>query len=67
MTLRTILLLAAVATTGATMAQVKGCNDPLASNYNSAATVNDGSCTYTDTNITPTASRLAGGVMLVSV
>lgn len=40
----------------ASLAQVKGCNDPLASNYNSAATVNDGSCTYTDTSVTPTAS-----------
>lgn len=27
-------------------AQVCGCTDPLASNYNAAATINDGSCTY---------------------
>ena len=27
-------------------AQIKGCTDPLAINYNSAAVMNDGSCTY---------------------
>ncbi len=27
-------------------AQIKGCTDPLANNYNSAAGMNDGSCTY---------------------
>jgi len=27
-------------------AQISGCTDPMASNYNSTATVNDGSCTY---------------------
>lgn len=34
-------------------AQVYGCKDPLANNYNAAATVNDGSCTYNTTNYTP--------------
>lgn len=34
-------------------AQVYGCKDPTANNYNSAATVNDGSCTYTTTSYTP--------------
>lgn len=29
-----------------TCAQTSGCTDPLASNYNSSATANDGSCTY---------------------
>ena len=48
-----MLLLLAHATA---FAQVKGCNDPLANNYNSAATVNDGSCTYTDTFVTPVSS-----------
>ncbi|MEP7233145.1 MAG: hypothetical protein ABI691_23000 [Ginsengibacter sp.] len=33
--------------------QVNGCTDPLANNYNAAATVNDGSCTYNTTNYTP--------------
>jgi hypothetical protein len=33
--------------------QVSGCKDPLANNYNPAATINDGSCTYTVTTYTP--------------
>jgi len=33
--------------------QVRGCKDPLANNYNSSATVNDGSCTYNATSYTP--------------
>lgn len=33
-----------------------GCTDPLANNYNSSATVNDGSCTYDPANISPTSS-----------
>jgi hypothetical protein len=34
-------------------AQVYGCNDPLANNYNPAVTNNDGSCTYNLTSYTP--------------
>jgi len=56
-----LTLIAVVATTHGLSAQVKGCNDPLASNYNSAATVNDGSCSYTDSGITP-----LSGLSLVS-
>lgn len=33
--------------------QVYGCTDPDAVNYNSSATVNDGSCTYNNTSYTP--------------
>lgn len=33
--------------------QVSGCTDPYANNYNAAATVNDGSCTYNTTTYTP--------------
>ena len=36
------------------VAQVSGCTDPLAYNYNSQATENDGSCLYRDTSVTPT-------------
>lgn len=44
--------------TGAMMAAEKsqaqaGCNDPYATNYNAAATSNDGSCIYAATSITP--------------
>lgn len=34
-------------------AQVNGCTDPVASNYNSLATVNNGTCTYTNVSRTP--------------
>lgn len=34
-------------------AQVYGCKDPLATNYNPSATDNDGSCVYNVTNYTP--------------
>lgn len=34
-------------------AQVYGCTDPLANNYNSAATVNNGKCAYNTTSYTP--------------
>jgi hypothetical protein len=33
--------------------QVYGCKDPMANNYNAAATINDGSCTYNATSYTP--------------
>ncbi len=33
--------------------QAPGCKDPMANNYNAAATVNDGSCTYDVTSYTP--------------
>lgn len=37
-----------------TTAQVSGCPDPAAQNYNAAATVNNGSCLYSKATITPT-------------
>jgi hypothetical protein len=33
--------------------QIYGCTDPLANNYNNAATVNNGSCTYNPVSIGP--------------
>src|SRR5215216_1562596 len=36
-----------------TQAQISGCPDPAANNYNSSATINDGSCTYNDAAINP--------------
>ena len=35
-------------------AQTAGCTDPLAINYNSLSTINDGSCTYSNASISPT-------------
>src|SRR5215831_9287481 len=34
-------------------AQVQGCPDPAANNYDSLATVNDGSCTYSSAILDP--------------
>ena len=34
-------------------AQISGCTDPLSKNYNSLATVNDGSCAYVSVKIKP--------------
>ncbi|MBK9638110.1 MAG: hypothetical protein IPO63_09940 [Bacteroidetes bacterium] len=34
-----------------TQAQVSGCTDPQANNYNNAATINNGSCTYNATSL----------------
>ncbi|MEL1245068.1 T9SS type A sorting domain-containing protein [Flavobacterium sp. DGU11] len=37
-------------------AQVAGCTDALSNNYNSQATVNDGSCTYSSSSVGPITS-----------
>jgi Secretion system C-terminal sorting domain len=37
-------------------AQISGCTDPLANNYNAVASRNDGSCTYHFTSISPLVS-----------
>ncbi|WJS94803.1 T9SS C-terminal target domain-containing protein [Flavobacterium johnsoniae] len=39
--------------TTAAYAQISGCNDPKAENYNSKATFNDGSCSYKDLKLKP--------------
>jgi len=39
-------------------AQTYGCIDPLASNYNAAATINDGSCIYDVTSVSPVTSNI---------
>ena len=50
---RIIVLITLCATLGYTKAQVCGCTDPRANNYNPQATVNDGSCTYASTTASP--------------
>ena len=49
----TMYLLISIGSTHYIDAQIRGCTDPLASNYNSSATINDGSCTYPAMSITP--------------
>jgi hypothetical protein len=44
-------------------AQILGCTDPLANNYSSSATQNDGSCTYSNTSITPITSVQLGSAL----
>ena len=34
-------------------AQIAGCTDPLANNYNSHATINNGSCVYNTVTVSP--------------
>ncbi|MHC1776277.1 MAG: dockerin type I domain-containing protein [Lentimicrobium sp.] len=51
-----VLLLGFYLISGQSKAQVYGCTDPLANNYNASATTNNGSCTYNSTSVSPTAS-----------
>lgn len=44
-------------------AQVIGCTDPLSRNFNPAATVNDGSCTYKNTYVNPVRSQVLPAVV----
>lgn len=46
-----------------TDAQTNGCTDPLASNYSSSATVNDGSCTYGSATVLPVSEILLPEVL----
>ena len=50
---RIIVFITLCATLGYAKAQVCGCTDPRANNYNPQATVNDGSCTYASTTVSP--------------
>jgi len=50
-----------------TTAQIAGCTDPSANNFNPSATQNDGSCTYDASSIAPKASfNLAGNLLETS-
>lgn len=52
-------LLPAILTLACTIhlhAQTAGCTDPLANNFNAAATINDGSCLYNNASVSPASS-----------
>ncbi len=51
-----LFLILLLSCTVSVQAQVRGCTDPLANNYNASATINDGSCIYPNINLTPEAS-----------
>jgi len=44
-------------------AKINGCTDPLATNYNSSATKNDGSCIYNNGSISPSSSFILSGIL----
>ncbi len=50
------LILVFIILSGNAHAQIYGCTDRLALNYNSSATINDGSCIYNLSNISPLGS-----------
>ncbi len=45
-------------------AQLAGCPDPQASNYNAEAIINDGSCQYPSTSLSPVSSQQLPGEMV---
>ena len=51
--LNPLILLLLLLTWQNSVAQIPGCIDPLATNYNNGATLNDGSCVYTTVYVTP--------------
>ncbi len=44
-------------------AQTPGCTDPLATNYNASATMNDGSCNYPNSNVAPVSSFVMDAIL----
>ncbi|MDZ7615226.1 MAG: hypothetical protein U5K51_17135 [Flavobacteriaceae bacterium] len=52
--MKKLLLISIVASVLHIKAQTAGCTDPLAINYNSLSSINDGSCIYSDASISPT-------------
>lgn len=58
-----ILLLTFLLSTMQLSAQLSGCTDPLATNYNALAVLNDGSCTYANETIVPDPGIVLPGVM----
>jgi hypothetical protein len=51
--LKKIFLLLLLISISPVQAQISGCTDPLSKNYNSLATINDGSCDYASVKIKP--------------
>ena len=60
---RIVILFVQLILVNAGVAQLLGCTDPLAINYNSSAQRNDGSCTYPSTTIKPFTSVALQGFL----
>lgn len=58
-----ILIVAFILSAAPSEAQVYGCTDRLAVNYDPSATVNDGSCTYNPANISPLGSLILDEIL----
>lgn len=58
-----LLLLTFLLSTMQLYAQLSGCTDPLATNYNATAIVNNGSCTYTNVTLVPDPGIVLPAVM----
>jgi hypothetical protein len=54
---KVLLILISIAAMEHAKSQVYGCTDPKANNYNAAATINNGSCTYNGANLSPLTSK----------
>ena len=52
--MRTLFLLMLFLISAIAKSQVAGCNDKAASNFNPKATINNGTCVYTQVSVTPT-------------
>ena len=64
---RLIIIVIFLLNVGTSTAQIYGCKDPLANNFNSSATHNDGSCTYNPVSISTAESfNLAGNLLETS-
>lgn len=58
-----IIIVAFILSAAPSEAQVYGCTDRLAVNYDPSATVNDGSCTYNPANIAPLGSLILDEIL----
>lgn len=62
--IRKFLALTIVLTSKIVLCQTSGCTDPLATNYNSLNTINDGSCIYATASVTPVSSWVLPPAMI---
>jgi len=64
MKIEIIMIIALMLSVNNAKSQVSGCTDPLATNFDSLATINDGSCVYNSITINPSASVNLPAILL---